>query len=53
MSKEEKQLMEQTAKAFEVLPPEKKEYLIGYAEGVEAMRELLKRAEQKNAEKSA
>ena len=53
MSEKEKQLMEQMARTFEALPPEKKEYWIGYAEGVEAMRELLKRAEQKNAEKSA
>ena len=53
MSDKERQVMEKTAKAFEALPPDKKEYLIGYVEGVEAMRELLKRAEQKNAEKSA
>lgn len=39
MSEKEKQSAEALAKALEVLPDGKKEYLIGYAEGVTAMAE--------------
>lgn len=37
MSEKEKHIAEKLAKACEVLPDSKREYLIGYAEGVAAM----------------
>lgn len=43
MSEKEKEIAKSLAEAFNVLPDTKKEYLIGYAEGVAAM--AAKRAE--------
>ncbi len=37
MSEREKQIAENLAKACELLPDDKKEFLLGYAEGVAAM----------------
>lgn len=37
MSEREKQMAENLAKACELLPDDKKEFLLGYAEGVAAM----------------
>lgn len=37
MSEREKQIAEKLAEAYEQLPEGKKEYLMGYAEGVAAM----------------
>lgn len=37
MSEKEKHIGEKLAKACEILPDAKREYLIGYAEGVAAM----------------
>ena len=37
MSEKERHIAEKLAKACEVLPDSKREYLIGYAEGVAAM----------------
>lgn len=37
MSEREKQMAESLAKACELLPDDKKEFLLGYAEGVAAM----------------
>lgn len=37
MSKEDKAVALNLAKAYEMLPDEKKEFLLGYAEGVAAM----------------
>ena len=39
MSEKEKEVAKALAEAFNVLPDAKKEYLIGYAEGVAAMAE--------------
>lgn len=39
MSAEEKRIAEKLANACEQLPPEKKEFLLGFAEGVAAMAE--------------
>lgn len=39
MSEKEKAIAEKLGQAFAALPDEKKEYLIGYAEGVAAMAE--------------
>lgn len=44
MSEKEKRTAETLAKALEALPDEKKEFLLGYAEGVTAMAE--KKAER-------
>lgn len=41
MSEKEKKTAEALAKVLEVLPDGKKEYLIGYAEGVTAMAEKV------------
>lgn len=45
MSSVEKKIIETIASAFQVLPDEKKEYLLGYAEGVAAMAEQKASAE--------
>lgn len=37
MSEKEKQIAETLSKAFDILPDDKKEFLIGYGEGVAAM----------------
>lgn len=42
MSAEEKKVAESLVQAFEMLPDNKKEYLLGYAEGVAAMAEQQK-----------
>lgn len=42
MDNEIKDALKPLAKAFEVLPNEKKEFLLGYAEGVAAMSEKRK-----------
>lgn len=49
MSEREKQIAEKLAAACEQLPDGKKEFLIGYAEGVAAMAGKVK--EQKTEEK--
>lgn len=38
MSEQEKAVAQNIVKAFEALPDDKKEYLIGFAEGVAAMK---------------
>lgn len=48
MSSGEKKMIETIASAFQVLPDEKKEYLLGYAEGVAAM--AAQKASAENAE---
>jgi hypothetical protein len=40
MSEQERTAAEKLAQAFEVLPVTKKEYLLGYADGVSAMANL-------------
>lgn len=50
MSEKEKKIAENLAKACEVLPDGKKEFLLGYAEGVAAMAEK-KAAETTDGEK--
>lgn len=47
MSEKEKHIAEKLAKACEILPDSKREYLIGYAEGVAAMAD---RQAEKNKE---
>ena len=42
MSEREKKIAENLAKACEILPDGKKEFLLGYAEGVAAMAEKPK-----------
>lgn len=49
MSEKEKQIAEKLAAACEVLPDGKKEFLIGYAEGVAAM--AKKSEEQEKTDK--
>mgnify|MGYP001624836135 FL=1 len=39
MSNRDKETLRKITQAFKDLPPEKREYLIGYAEGVAAMSE--------------
>ena len=39
MSAEEKKAAEALLKAYQALPTEKREYMLGYAEGVAAMKE--------------
>lgn len=39
VSAEEKKIAENLAEALEKLPPEKQQYFLGYAEGVQAMAE--------------
>ena len=51
MSEKEHSIAESLARACELLPDGKKEYLIGYAEGVVAMAE--KAEEHTNREKEA
>jgi hypothetical protein len=38
MNEQEKAVVQSIVKAFDALPDEKKEYLIGFAEGVAAMK---------------
>ena len=47
MSENEKKIAQSLTKALEVLPESKREFLLGYAEGVAAMAE--KREEKKDA----
>ena len=51
MSEKERNIAESLTRACELLPDGKKEYLIGYAEGVAAMAEKAK--EHTNGEKEA
>lgn len=51
MSEKERNIAESLTRACELLPDGKKEYLIGYAEGVAAMAE--KAREHTNGEKEA
>lgn len=51
MSETEKTMCAKLAEALEALPPEKKEYMIGYAEGVAAMKARATKTEEE--EKSA
>lgn len=46
MSEKEKQIAENLVKACALLPDEKKEFLLGYAEGVAAMAEKKSQSEQ-------
>jgi hypothetical protein len=50
MSEKERSAAAQLAQAFELLPENKKEYLLGYAEGVSAM---AKRQEEVKNDKPA
>ena len=50
MCEKDKQTAESIARAFEMLPQEKREYLIGYAEGVAAMA-AKKQGEEKGEKK--
>lgn len=47
MSAEEKKIAENLAEALEQLPPEKQQYFLGYAEGVQAMAERKTEDENK------
>ena len=47
MSVEEKQVIQTITEAVNVLPPDKRDYLLGYADGVLAMSENRAAAEQK------
>lgn len=51
MSEKERNIAESLTRACEILPDGKREYLIGYAEGVAAMAEATK--EHTNGEKEA
>lgn len=51
MSETEKTVGAKLAEALEALPPEKREYMIGYAEGVAAMK--ARTMEDPEEEKSA
>lgn len=51
MSEKERNIADSLAHTFELLPDSKREYLIGYAEGVAAMAE--KASEKSNGEKEA
>lgn len=53
MSEREKQIAENLADAISRLPDNKKEFLLGYAEGVAAMADKAKEAAEKAAEKAA
>ena len=53
MSEREKALAESIAEAVKVLPAEKKEYLLGYAEGVAAMAARSSADAQQAEEQSA
>jgi hypothetical protein len=54
MSEAEKTTLMKLAEAMEALPESKREYLMGYAEGVAAMREAGRKAtEEKTEEQSA
>lgn len=54
MNAEEKKTLRKLAEAVKMLPPEKREYLIGYAEGVAAMSATVLKAEgEKSAKKPA
>lgn len=44
MNAEERKTLQKLAEAVKVLPPEKREYLIGYAEGVAAMSATIQAA---------
>ena len=47
MSEKEKQIAQNLVKALETLPESKKEFLLGYAEGVAAMAEKKEQKEEK------
>ncbi len=51
MNAEERKTLQKLAEAVKVLTPEKREYLIGYAEGVAAMSATIQAAA--NAQKPA
>ena len=50
MSEDYKEIIDTMAKAIEILPKAKREYLIGYADGVEAMASAKEEKEGKNSE---
>lgn len=49
MSEREKQIAENLAEAVAKLPDNKKEFLLGYAEGVAAMADKAKEAQERQA----
>lgn len=49
MSAEEKKIMESLAQAVKALPEGKRDYLLGYAEGVAAMAEARKTEQDEKA----
>lgn len=51
MSQNEKEIVQSITKAVSALPDEKREYILGYAEGVLAMADQLRSVEQAPAAK--
>ncbi len=53
MSQNEKEIVQSITEAAFVLPDEKREYILGYAEGVLAMADQLRKSDQTPAAKSS